>query len=148
MRLYFIRKYLAVLFIVTTAAFHPLVAATPARCALCQMEVHDGSKTRFEVIDGKTTYPFCSFRCVRRFHAEKKFKAAPIFAYDYVSGEKISADKAFYITRSKQLENTLEFGMPPAVIAFAQKQAGEVYKKKFEDGVFVEGYDALEKLFD
>ncbi|MBI4403782.1 MAG: nitrous oxide reductase accessory protein NosL [Deltaproteobacteria bacterium] len=117
----------------------------PSRCVICGMEIKKDAKIIFESVrDGKPIH-FCSFSCVHSFHS--KYRDAPVFVYDFNSGKKVNAQSAFFIVKSKNILKELEFGMPPAVVAFLDEASARKVQVRLKDGEVVRGYETLEKMF-
>lgn len=115
------------------------------KCAICGMEFREKAKTAFESApDGKPIH-FCSYACIHRFH--ERYKDAPIFAHDFETGNRIEANTAFFLIKSKNVLKELDFDMPPSVVAFSKKESAEKAQSRLKDGEIVTGYAALEKVY-
>jgi len=116
------------------------------QCAICGMETKTGSKTSFESRrDGKPVR-FCSFSCAHAFR--KKYPNEKLMMNDFETGKPIDAKSAFFLANSENLLKELEFGMPPAIVAFEKEGSAKKVKARLKDGEIVNGLESLEKKYE
>lgn len=120
--------------------------AADAKCPICNMVIQKDSKTAFESVRENKPVHVCSFSCAHRFH--KRFPDAEIFVKDYVSGKRISAKVAFFLVKSKNILKEIDFEMPPTVVAFSTEADAKKVKARLGDGELVQGFDALQKVYE
>jgi len=122
--------------------------AADYQCVVCGMKVPVDAKGGFEATRNEKTVHFCSFFCAKRFHSHKKYQKTPLFTKDYLTGEKIDALSAHYLTKSKKLSKEVTFGMAPIVAAFKSEAPAKKVQSEYKEGVVVKGFAALEKLYN
>lgn len=121
------------------------VAKNVQKCDICRMKVD--ARTHFEGIEQENKKPvhFCSFICAHQYR--RKDAKAPLSVYDFGTGKKVNADKAFFLVKSKNIANELGFGMPPLVVGFVTKADADKVQKRLADGNVVEGFNAVQKTY-
>ena len=107
-----------------------------AKCPVCRMKIGPESKTVFSALRveaGKETLVHvCSYSCAHALH--KKRPESPITAYDFESGEAVSASDAWYVVKSQKVADQVEFGMPPVVAAFKDEVKAKALQQKVNEG--------------
>jgi hypothetical protein len=136
--------FLSLLFL--SAVCRPLSAAPQVRCPICGMQFESHAPSSFHAKQGEKDHELCSFSCSLKFH--RKFSDALLEAHDFSSKKRIDAKNAFFIAKSQNILKELAFDMPPSVVAFERKVDAEKKLKELKDGILIEGYSRLEKLYE
>ncbi len=131
------------LFFLLFLFFSALAGANPLECPLCGMSFKATAKTSFLATHEAKPLPLCSFACAVKLFDRKN--GTTFHVLDFSSGKQFSADKAFFLVKSKNLLKELEFDMPPSVVAFLDEAQARAKQKTLGDGEVVHGWKALKK---
>jgi YHS domain-containing protein len=115
-------------------------------CVVCGMETKPGSKTAFESAKDGKPVRFCSFSCAHAFH--KKFPKEKMGAKDYETGKDLDTHSAYFLVGSENILKEIEFGMPPAIVAFEKEDPAKKAQARLKDGEIIKGFDALGKKYE
>ena len=121
------------------------VEKAQSRCAVCGMPIAAHSKLSYIAHEGKHSFILCSFACAHKFKSAKP--SYELFARDFMTGQAALAEGLYFLTHSHAIQNEVEFGMEPLVVAFIHKNDAQATQRRLGDGKVVTSYEQLEKLF-
>lgn len=106
-----------------TILFLSSVLAADMKCAECGMTVNQESKFYAWIVQDKNALPFCDIGDLLMYLNRKSLSPAAARVKDYLSGEMIDADKAFYVRAEKTFKTPMGWG----IAAFKDKQEAEKF---------------------
>lgn len=105
--------------------FAPLASSAdqPARCTECGMRIDPGSKFVAQMNRNGKTLPFCDIGDLLVYLNKNSLPPSGAMVKDYVTGDWIGAEKAFYV----HAESTFSTPMGWGIAAFAKKEEAAAF---------------------
>ncbi len=127
----------------------PGLSPQGTKCPVCRMTVTPSSKTvyssRRDSGEKAELVHYCSYSCAHAFHHRKP--DSPLFTHDFETGDSVSSADAWYVVKSKKIDNEVDFAMAPIVVSFADEARAKAFQLKLGDGKVVQGWKAVEQTY-
>lgn len=120
-----------------------------AKCPVCRMEITPQSKTVYSTTaekgGKKETLHLCSYSCAHAFHTKRP--EGQLDAHDFETGEAVPSTAAWYVVKSRKIDEEVGFGMAPIIAAFKDEVRAKALQQKLQDGQVVHGLAAVETTY-
>lgn len=121
----------------------PPLYAEGQKCAICNMPLEKHAKNDISALSRDPTKPamhLCSLPCLKKLlNHDPSYQTIEVADFNHPD-RRIPGDKAFFLIKSEKIKSDITGPvMGPYFGAFASREDAETAKKKYSEGLVVEG---------